>query len=113
MEHWIWIRETGEVRRARDLAELNAWRAQNSTQLVETRVCVARVSTIFLTSSHNFLGSGPPLLWETLVFGGPMDGAGDRYATQEEALAGHADLVAQVRAAFRANNGPRGYVIVP
>jgi hypothetical protein len=31
------------------------------------------VSTVFLGLDHNY-GSGPPVLWETMVFGGPFDG---------------------------------------
>lgn len=30
------------------------------------------VSTVFLGLDHNY-GDGPPLLWETMVFGGPWD----------------------------------------
>jgi hypothetical protein len=31
------------------------------------------VSTIFLGIDHNFLGSGKPRLWETMIFGGDHD----------------------------------------
>ncbi len=54
------------------------------------------VSTVFLGLDHRF-GSGPPVLFETLVFGGLHDGAGDRYCTRAEALAGHARFVQQVK----------------
>ena len=27
------------------------------------------ISTIFLGIDHNFFGSGPPILWETMIFG--------------------------------------------
>jgi hypothetical protein len=50
------------------------------------------VSTVFLGLDHNF-GSGPPLIFETLVFGGPFDKEMDRYSTWDEALAGHARMV--------------------
>jgi hypothetical protein len=36
------------------------------------------VSTVFLGLDHGWDG-GPPVLWETLVFGGPEDGFMDRY----------------------------------
>ena len=51
-----------------------------------------RVSTVFLGLDHNFGAGGPPILWESLVFGGPHDGLMRRYATREAALAGHQAL---------------------
>jgi hypothetical protein len=56
----------------------------------------AKVSTIFLGLDHSFFG-GRPQLWETMVFGGPQDGYQERYASREEALAGHARAVELAR----------------
>lgn len=47
-----------------------------------------RVSTVFLALNHQFV-NGPPILWETMVFGGPTDGDMDRYASVLAALGGH------------------------
>lgn len=58
-----------------------------------------RVSTIFLSIDHQF-GGGPPLLFETLVFGGPLHHEMERYSTWEEAEKGHAEMVAKVQATF-------------
>jgi len=58
------------------------------------------VSTVFLGLDHNFSGTGPPVLWETLVFGGPLDGEGGRYTTKAAALQGHQAYCAKVRAAI-------------
>jgi len=52
-----------------------------------------RVSTVFLAVDHNFYGSDQPVLWETLVFGGELDGEMDRYSSEEEAIAGHRAMV--------------------
>jgi hypothetical protein len=58
------------------------------------------VSTVFLGLDHNFGGSGPPVLFETMVFHG--DDYGDvrmrRYSTWEEAERGHAQIVAEEQA---------------
>jgi hypothetical protein len=51
-----------------------------------------RVSTVFLGLDHNF-GGGPPLLFETMVFGGEYDQQCDRYSTWDEAEAGHRAVV--------------------
>ena len=47
-----------------------------------------RVSTVFLGLDHGF-GRGEPVLFETMVFGGSHDGDQKRYATWDEAVAGH------------------------
>ncbi len=49
------------------------------------------VSTVWLGSNHNFDG-GEPLIFETMIFkeGNWEDLYVDRYATREQALAGHA-----------------------
>jgi hypothetical protein len=48
----------------------------------------AFVSTVFLGLDHSF-GGKKHLWFETMVFGGPLDGEMDRYETWEEAEAGH------------------------
>jgi len=58
----------------------------------------AQVSTIFLVIDHNFGDDGPPLLFETMVFGGPLDESQERYSTWAEAVAGHARWVEKVKA---------------
>lgn len=50
------------------------------------------VSTVFLGLDHSYSG-GRPVLFETLIFGGPYDGDMWRYHTWAEAEAGHAAAV--------------------
>lgn len=68
-----------------------------------------RVSTVFLGLDRNFEGKGPPILWETMVFGSdgvtsqddadPRAGRQDRCSgTRKQAEAMHASMVAWVRA---------------
>src|SRR5204863_9223826 len=57
-----------------------------------------RVSTVFLGLDHSF-GGGAPLLFETMVFGGPLAGEQERYSTWEQAEAGHKLMVEKVRPA--------------
>lgn len=54
------------------------------------------VSTIFLGIDHNHWG-GPPILFESMVFGGPLDMHMVRYRTWAEAELGHKELVAEAR----------------
>ena len=46
------------------------------------------VSTVFLGMDHGF-GESPPILFETMIFGGEHDEDQWRYATWDEAVAGH------------------------
>jgi hypothetical protein len=64
------------------------------------------VSTVFLGIDHGF-GAGPPILFETMVFANPTkpgdmpdDREMNRYATWDEAEAGHAEMVAEARQRF-------------
>lgn len=61
-----------------------------------TNTCT--VSTVFLGLNHSF-DDREPILFETLVFGGPLDGDMKRYATYDQAERGHAKVVAEVRIA--------------
>src|SRR5882724_8255427 len=47
------------------------------------------VSTVFLGLDHRFGRDGPPILFETMIFGGPHDEYQERYSTWDEAVAGH------------------------
>lgn len=51
------------------------------------------VSTVFLGLDHSF-GHGEPQLYETMIFGGPLDETQDRYATRQAAINGHTHYVA-------------------
>lgn len=57
------------------------------------------VSTIFLGMDHRFGGDGDPVLFETLVFGGPLAGDMERYTTYADAERGHAEMVTRARIA--------------
>ena len=50
------------------------------------------VLTVWLGVNHNFIGIGPPIIFETKIFGGEHHLRMARYATKEGARAGH-DLV--------------------
>lgn len=57
-----------------------------------------KISTVFLGLDHNYSGIGEPILFETMIFGGPHDQYQDRYTTKEEALIGHQKALDLVRA---------------
>lgn len=53
----------------------------------------SRVSTVFLGLDHSFGIGGPPILFETMIFGGPHDGYQERCSTWDEAEAQHLEAV--------------------
>lgn len=58
--------------------------------LSQTSIGCYKISTVFLGLDHNFDKKGPPLVFETMIFGeGQWDQQQYRYSTYEEAMAGH------------------------
>ena len=80
------------------LMEWARWFENADRALGQTEVGGSQVSTVFMGLDHRFDPKGPPLLYETLVFGGPLEDDMDRYSTREEALAGHKAMVARCHA---------------
>ena len=58
-----------------------------------------QVSTVFLGLDHNFGMAGRPILFKTVVFGGPLDGEQERYHTWDEAEQGHRAMVERAASA--------------
>lgn len=52
-----------------------------------------KISTVFLGLDHNHSDTGPPVLWETLVFNDYGDGEQCRYTSKADAIAGHHAIV--------------------
>jgi len=63
--------------------------------VAKTKIGDIEVSTVFLGLDHSY--NGKPLLFETMIFGGPLDQEMDRYTTWDEAVAGHAVMVERVK----------------
>lgn len=88
---------TGDPVVERDLMKWAAWFEQSSAERVVARTELPGgvvVSTVFLGLDHAF-GLGEPQLYETMIFGGALDGTQDRYATRAAAENGHRHYVEQ------------------
>ena len=69
------------------------WFADNFVRRIDrTQVDDADVSTVFLGVDHQW-GDGPPLLFETMIFGGRYDGHQWRWSTRQAAIDGHTAVV--------------------
>lgn len=88
--------------RIHDLREWGQWFEHSSNRIVGmTQInSEVHVSTVFLGLDHRFGGNGPPLLFETMVFGGPMDQEQWRYSSWDDAAANHEMVVKRARAAM-------------
>ena len=80
-----------------DILRWSVWYGRAKNRLLkQDRVAPGvLVSSSFLGIHHSFIfrGRSHPILWETMVIGGPHDRYCQHYATREEALAGHASAV--------------------
>jgi len=84
-----YILEGHEAIECNDLMKWSAWFETADRHVAKTKITdEISVSTVFLALDHSF-GGGPPMLFETMVFGGPLDGQMERYRTWEFAELGH------------------------
>jgi len=83
------------------------WFETAKRQVAKDEIGEAKISTVFLGLDHSF-GDGPPILWETMVFGGPLDEEQDRCSgSREQAEAMHARMVERVNCSNGGDHGPR------
>jgi hypothetical protein len=69
--------------------------SEEDRRVALTNIGDVEVSTVFLGMDHSF-GGGEPLLFETMVFGGPLDEEMDRCGTWEEAEEMHRKMCERV-----------------
>ena len=81
-----------------DLMTWGEWMQSGERHVAKETVGESDVSTVFLGLDHDFTGEGPPIVFETMVFGGALDQEQARYETWEQAEAGHAAMVELVKA---------------
>jgi len=82
-----------------DLTTWGRWMETAKRHVREDFFGDIRISTVFLGIDHSF-GDGPPLIFETMVFGGALDQEMDRYSTWDEAEGGHNAMMERVVAAM-------------
>jgi hypothetical protein len=80
-----------------DLLQWAEWFETADRHVANDLIGDTRVSTVFLGLDHQH-GYGEPLLFETMVFGGPLDQECRRYSFWADAERGHSAIVAEVRA---------------
>ena len=96
MQHYILV---GKEPQMVSIVEWGAWFQTEDRHVAKTDLPEhdAEVSTVFLGIDHLFGSEGPPLLFESMIFGGEYDQEMERYSTWDEAEAGHYRLVNMVK----------------
>jgi hypothetical protein len=77
-----------------------SWGEPAEKYVRKTMVGKVEISTVWLGIDHAYSG-GPPIIFETLVFGGKHADDGERYATEAEAIEGHDRWVREVQGWLR------------
>ncbi len=89
----------GQPEQCHDLLAWAHWFEKADRHVAHDTVGDVKVSTVFMGLDHSFGMQGGPILYETMVFGGPLDGGQDRYSTRAEAEVGHAAILERVKTA--------------
>jgi hypothetical protein len=89
--------DDGQPKPVSDVVEWGRWFEAAKRQVADTMVGCVRISTVFLGLDHSFSDDGPLIVFETMIFGGSLNGEQDRYASREQAIEGHAAAVQRVR----------------
>jgi hypothetical protein len=82
--------------------DVNEW-AESRTNIKNKRIGFEQinddteVSTVFLGTNYSFMSDGPPMLFETMIFGGPSNESCYRCSTHAEALIQHKRICDSLR----------------
>lgn len=98
--HWILDDDRRPV--LVDMMQWAKWLQNRDRHVGKDTIAGYEISTVFLGIDHNFGGQGPPVLWETMVFGdGNLDMDMDRCSgTWEQAEEMHRRMCKTVREAL-------------
>lgn len=102
LKHWI-LDEEGHAIEV-DLITWAKWLEHPDNRIVGYTQITSEVwvSTVFIGIDMGFrdiTGGGPPILFETMIFGGPLNDTMDRYSSYDDAMTGHKMYVKRARKA--------------
>jgi hypothetical protein len=105
MHHYV-LNADKTVHRIDDLIEWANRFEMDNRFVAKSIVDTMKVSTVFLGLDYSF-GDGPPILFETMVFGGRLDGRSRRCSTYAQAEQQHIEVLAKVREAQSSSSSAR------
>lgn len=91
--------ESKTPRKAKNLREVSEFLSNEQNRRVgEDTIFGTRISTVFLVLDHNYFEHGPPLLFETMIFGpGESGELIGRCSTWKQAVQMHLRTVEEIR----------------
>jgi hypothetical protein len=100
IEKMLYILEDGVVKRELDIIKWSEWHCSQDRRIDFTRLPNARAEVV-----TSFIGvdsrpahlTGTPIVFETMVFGGEFDHRAYRYASLEDAQAGHLEVCKMIQ----------------
>lgn len=92
-KHRVWPAKFEEWMQWYEGSQFNGSRLVGWTQITSQ----VEVSTVFLGIDHRWIGKGPPIVFETMIFGGPLNHEQWRYSSWDDADAGHKAAVRKAR----------------
>jgi hypothetical protein len=97
MSEYYALNDDHTVRPISDTLEwARAFEDRDKRRVARDQIGEVTISTVFLGLDHSW-GGGPPLIFETMIFGGEHSDDQWRYSTWYEAVEGHRRAVALVR----------------
>ena len=93
-----------------NLRDWGRWFETADRRVAESHNGKVRVSTVFLGLDHQW-GKGPPMLFETMIFGGEHDQYQERCSTWDEAEAMHKKIQAQLDRAMGIYNEDQDWLL--
>jgi len=92
-----------------DVVEWGRFMEEGNRVVESTHIGDVHISTVFLGLNHSWV-PGPPILFETMIFGGEHDEYQERYSDWNSALIGHAYAVSIVKG--ETETPPREYPLI-
>ena len=96
MSDYYRITKAGVIMPMTDVVKWGRWFQNADRCIAVTQIGGSKVSTVFLGLDHGSI-QGRPILFETMVFGGPKDGEQYRCCTLREAKVVHESMCESVR----------------
>lgn len=97
MQEGYWILDADKnVVRAKDSFEWARYFESSDRIVAKSSIADAEISTVFLGIDHRW-GDGPPLLFETMIFGGEHNNYQERCSTWKQAEEMHENACSLVR----------------
>ena len=97
--------DEGKVpKKVSNIKEWGKWMKTADRQVARNTINESTISTIFLGIDHRFNSYDAPILFETMIFGGPLDMECRRYSTWDEALIGHQEMIERIKHDARTEN---------